>query len=791
MSTALRVSVRELVNFTMRSGDLDASFKSSLRATEGTRLHQKVQKSRGPDYRAEVPMRLELSREDCTLLLEGRADGILEENGLFWVEEIKSTLTPLEKLQESDRPLHWAQAQCYAYMLSLEGHDALGVRLTYIHAETEAIRQFHQILTAEALAIFMEDLIQRYLQWVRWQRDWHQLRNASVEQLDFPYPAYRTGQRELAVKIYKSILSGGRLFVQAPTGTGKTMSTLFPAIKALGFGHADKLFYLTARTTTQAVASEALILLERSGLRLKTVLLSAKEKICFLDQPSCNPEDCPYAKGHFDRVNDALMAALTRQGHDLLDRQKLLEIAADHKVCPFEMALDLALWADVILCDYNYVFDPRVSLKRFFEADTEERYVFLVDEAHHLVDRARDMFSASLLKSVTSDLKKRLSQPAPKVSKALTKVITQLNALKKAAQSQRFQAYESMPEPLLAALRRFEETAQKFLAASESAQFSEDLREALLNYYFEVLSFLRISELYGPDYLTYTESDKKELKVKLFCLHPKRLLGEALSKSRAAILFSATLHPLPYFRDVSGGSPGDPCLRLPSPFNPDHLGLYIYSAVSTRYKDRPQTTAEIARLITEVAGHGKPGHYLAFFPSYEYLRMVLESMERLETFIDLESQQPEMDDSQRAAFLGTFEKRLERSRVVFAVLGGLFSEGIDLTGDRLSGVIVVGVGLPQLHYENDRLKDYYEKTVGDGFGFAYQFPGMNKVLQAAGRVIRTETDRGVVLLIDDRFTHTRYRRLFPPEWSHARILRSPEALSNALVDFWSKAVLPL
>lgn len=797
----LKVSVRELVAFTLRSGDLDASFKSSIRAQEGTRLHQKVQRSKDADYQAEVPLAAELTRDGIRIRLEGRADGIFEEDGTTFVEEIKSTLTPLERLKEDDRPLHWAQAQCYAYIISTEGLCQvsldMGIRLTYIHAETEDILQFDKRMTSQELSDFMEDLIQRYLKWIKWQRGWRLLRNASIAASAFPYPAYRTGQRELAVRIYKTILSGGRMFVQAPTGTGKTMSTLFPTIKALGLNHADKLFYLTARTTTQAVAADALSLLSSGGLRLKSVVLTAKEKICFLDKPSCKPEDCLYAKGHYDRINDALMEAL--ESHDILSRESISDIAARHRVCPFEMALDLTLWADLVLCDYNYVFDPRVSLKRFFDVDLGASYVFLVDEAHHLVDRAREMYSASLHKTAVMDLKKRLKKPAPTVSRAMDKINTQLVALKKESADQRYTAYEDMPEPLLAALRRFEETAQKFLAKSEKSGIDPELKDELLDFYFEVLGFLRISELYGPDFITYTEFWKNEFQVKLFCLHPKRLLNDALSKGKAAVLFSATLHPLPYFRDVSGGSSEDLCLRLPSPFEQSHLGLYVYSALSTRYKDRLQTTASLAELIHTVATAGSPGHYLVFFPSYEYLRLVLSDFQDLLQGIDtlggavtdpgitVDVQQQTMDDAQRETFIKSFDVLPRQSRVVFAVLGGLFSEGIDLTGDRLSGVIVVGVGLPQLHYENDLLRDFYEANTGDGYSFAYQFPGMNKVLQAAGRVIRTETDRGVVLLVDDRFTHVRYRKLFPPEWSHAVTLHSPEALSAALKTFWSNA----
>jgi Rad3-related DNA helicase len=781
-SGTIRLSVRELVNFTLRSGDLDASFRSSVRAAEGTRLHQKLQKSRGEGYKSEVPLSITLVRSGFELLLEGRADGVFTRDGMTFVEEIKSTMKPPDSLGEDEQPLHWAQAKCYAYTLSVSGQTPVGIQLTYIHAETEAVLQFEKIFSAESLAAFMDDLILRYLHWIQWSSDWKILRNVSIQTLRFPYPAYRSGQRALAVHIYKTILSGGRMFVQAPTGTGKTMSTLFPAIKAMGLGHGDKLFYLTARTTAQAVAAEALSLLRTSGLRFKSVVLTAKDKICFLDKPSCRPEDCPYAKGHFDRVGDALSDAL---GHgDAFSRETIRQIAQVHTVCPFELALDLTMWSDAVLCDYNYVFDPRVSLKRFFDTESGEDYVFLIDEAHHLVDRAREMYSAALQKSDFLNLKKVLKTHAPKVSKAIGKVNTQFLALKKDAGENHHRAYDELPDPLILTLRRFEEAAQQCLAAESTPPLPEVNRETLLDLYFDVLSFIRISELYGPDYITYTETNQNDLIIKLFCLHPRRLLSESLAKGKTSVLFSATLHPMAYFREVSGGLKEDPCLRLPSPFPVENLGLYVYSPLSTRFKDRHQTAAQIARLMAIVAGKGKPGHYLAFFPSYDYLRLVLAHFESLSTGLETAVQESSMDDKQRSDFLLTFDQPPEKSRVVFAVLGGLFSEGIDLTGDRLSGVIVVGVGLPQLHYENDLLRNYYDHMDEDGYAFAYQFPGMNKVLQAAGRVIRTETDRGIVLLVDDRFTHTRYRKLFPPEWAHAQTLHTPEALSQALDQFW-------
>jgi Rad3-related DNA helicase len=807
------------VSFTLRSGDLDASFRSSIRAVDGTRLHQKIQRESGADYKAEVPLISRIQRGDFEFVLEGRADGIFVRDGITYVDEIKSTLKPLLSLSENDQPLHWAQAKCYAYALSCPGGTAdsgvntdsaaepvtasgsasgsdisasadtaaetmsIGVQLTYIHAETHEVVRFNKLFESQDLTAFMVELTEKYLKWAIWSKDWKALRNLSISALAFPYPYYRSGQRSLAVQIYKSILTGGRLFVQAPTGTGKTMSTLFPAIKALGLGHAEKLFYLTARTTARQAAADALRQMSNRGVRLKVVTLTAKDKICFLDKPSCRPEDCPYAKGHFDRVNEAMFAALER--FDALSRDNIAEIAQTHQVCPFELSLDLATWSDVILCDYNYVFDPRVYLKRFFDTTTLAPYVFLIDEAHHLVDRARDMFSATLDKASFLELKKSLKTIAPAVSKAANKVNAQLVTLKKSADGARYQQLDTPPESLLLSLRRFTEASEKRLAEAGSLSPSQnETFEALLTLYFDTLSFLRISELYGPDYITYTDSTSTSLMVKLFCLHPRRLLSEALDRGRASVLFSATLHPLAYFREVSGGQPEDRCIRLPSPFPRENLGIYVYNALSTRYKDRSQTAEQIAELLAITAGEGKLGHYIAFFPSYEYLRLVLASFEARNSDFDTDVQVSSMNDEKRVAFLSVFENVPKRSHVVFAVLGGIFSEGIDLVGDRLSGVMIVGVGLPQLHYENDLLKSYYDENADDGYAYAYQYPGMNKVLQAAGRVIRTENDRGVVLLVDDRFTHARYRRLFPPEWSHYKTLHSPEQLSETLSSFW-------
>ncbi len=781
MDSAVKLPVRQLVEFVLRGGSIDNRFGGADRALEGSRIHRLLQRQEGEDYRAEMRFSHTCVYEGTSFTVEGRADGLFPLDGGVCVDEIKTTAVPLELIDEDFNRLHWAQAICYAYFYAVENRQPeMKVRLTYYHIETEEIKRFTRSYSLEELEAFYFDLLRRYKAWADWQGDWVLLRNRSIQPLAFPFPQYREGQRKLAVAVYRTIQQEGRLYCQAPTGIGKTLSTLFPAVKAMGEGLTDKIFYLTAKTITRKAAEDGFSLLRQQPLRIKTVTLTAKDKICFLEERRCNPEDCPYARGHFDRVNNALFEML--QEEDAFTREVISAYAKKHTVCPFELSLDLTLWCDCIICDYNYLFDPTVYLRRFFAEDGGP-YVFLVDEAHNLVDRSREMFSARLRKSDFLNLKRKLGKGAgeKRLKSAVNRVNRAFLDFRKSCGEERAhvqsQPVEEIGEALAGLVPRCEEWLRKNLRSP--------LHGEVLERYFDVLNYQRMGELYDNHYVTLANLEGRDTEVTLFCIDPSAFLRDALGRGSAAVLFSATLSPLPYYASVLGGDPESRLCSLPSPFPRENLGLYLADQVSTAYRDREDSYEEVAELILQTV-QARKGNYMVFFSSYAYCREVYQRFSELcGDGVRCVMQQSGLSEEEREAFLSQFEEDPGRTLAAFCVLGGIFSEGIDLKGDRLIGAVIVGVGLPQIGPEQDVIRDYYDGKNHMGFAYAYRYPGMNKVLQAAGRVIRDNGDKGVVLLIDQRFSKPAYRGLFPDHWSHFRRVRDPEALRRELDAFWN------
>lgn len=783
----VRLAVRELVEFVLRCGSIDSRFAGFDRMNEGSRIHRKLQKAAGDAYRAEVSFKAERTVDGILYALEGRADGVITEpDGGFTIDEIKTTAAPAERLTADFNPLHWAQAKCYGAFLCAQEHlPGVSVQITYYQVDTDEIIRHRRAFSAAELEDFLTDTLRRYAPWARMAAAWRGVRNASLQALQFPFPAYRPGQYEMARAVYRTIANGGRLFCAAPTGIGKTMSTLFPALKALGEEKGERIFYLTAKTITRQAAEDALARLRAHSaestapLRLKTVTLTAKDKICPLAERVCTPQDCPRADGYYDRVNDALYEFLS--GRDSFTRAEIETFAEARCLCPFEFSLDLTNWCDCIICDYNYLFDPVVSLKRFFAEGGD--FIFLVDEAHNLVDRARDMYSAQLNKSAVYGLKKALGKSHRKLAAALTGVNQEMIELRHQcadAETRVLRLPEGVPN-LVRKLARLSAACESWLEEHREGE----LHAEVLALYFDIRFFLRVAEWYDETYTTLVFTAGSEVSVRLLCLDAAPFLDASLALGRAGILFSATLTPADYFIRTLGGGDGAKAIGLRSPFAQEHLFLAAADGVSTKYADRERTREQVCRLIG-AAVNAKAGNYLVFLPSYQYLRDVSDEFAMLYPDIPLAVQESGMDESAREAFLAQFSQQREEPLLGFCVLGGIFAEGIDLVGDRLIGSIIVGVGLPQIGPEQDALRDYYEDTLGEGFAYAYQYPGMNKVLQAAGRVIRTERDKGIVLLIDSRYRAGRYRRLFPPHWSHLQSVESPAQLSLLLRDFWRR-----
>ncbi|MFB9326794.1 helicase C-terminal domain-containing protein [Paenibacillus aurantiacus] len=767
MTTTVAIAVRPLVEYAYLSGDIESGFRTATALTEGTKAHQRVQSRYGERDQKEVYVKGEVACEELLFVIDGRCDGVLEaEDGAITIDEIKSTSGDLAHIDEDRYPVHWAQAYCYAFIVARErGLAAICVQLTYVQVDSEAEKRFKRELTAAELEAFVHETVNKYAPYARMRAAHETARDASIRELPFPFPAYRSGQRKFAGAVYKSIEAGTKLFAKAPTGTGKTISTLFPAIKAFGAGLLQRLFYLTARTITRTAAEEALALMETRGLRMHAVTITAKEKVCFQEEVRCSPEHCPYADGYYDRVNGAVLDMLEHE--TIMTRTVIEGYARKHRVCPFEFSLDAAYAADAVICDYNYVFDPRVSLKRQFE-EQKRRTALLVDEAHNLVDRAREMYSAELAKGMFLELSRAFKTTEREVAAAAKAVNDHLLARRKAIGERLTEVETAKPEPLLALVESFSAAAERYLARGGGEDGSEAGAQ-LLDAFFAAQAFLRTAKLYDEEHhVTYTECFKSEVRVRMFCLDPSQQLRQMTKGYRSQIMFSATLSPLTYYMDMLGGGEEDYSVAIPSPFSAEQLDARLVP-LSTRYQDRERTREPLAELLAEKA-RGHDGNGLFFFPSYAYMEDIYERFAALlgpqieGGKMDVIVQRTAMTEEERERFLASFEAERGVPLFGFAVMGGIFSEGVDLVGDRLTLVGIVGVGLPQIGFERDLLKAHFDRTRGSGFEYAYVIPGMNKVLQAGGRLIRSEDDRGTLLLIDDRYRQPQYRRLLPEEW---------------------------
>lgn len=774
----VRISVRNLVEFVLRSGDIDHRHSAGARKEAmlaGGRIHRKIQKRMGSNYRAEVPLRYTVEDEEQELLLvvEGRADGIFEENGIVTIDEIKGMYMDVGRLEEPIM-VHMAQAMCYGYFYCCDKElDGVRLQMTYVNLETEEIKRFHTDRSREELEIWFKGVVHEYFKWARYQYHHELVRDRSIQNLEFPFP-YREGQRNLVVSVYKTIARGKRLFIQAPTGIGKTLSTVFPAVKAIGEGKGEKLFYLTAKTITRTVAEDALRILREKGLQFSSVTITAKEKLCPMEKAECNPDACPYAKGHYDRVNEAVFDIIHMEQE--MTREMILRYAKKYQVCPFEFCLDISNWTDGIICDYNYVFDPNVRLKRYFAEEGSGEYLFLIDEAHNLVSRAREMYSASIVKEDVLEVKRLIKGKSPKLEKKLEACNKLLLEMKRACET--WQVLEEI-------------TA---LAASVMAVFSEmevfmedftefDGRDTVLDFYFCLRDFLNVYEQLDDHYQIYAEQAGPSFQVKMLCVNPARLLSECMAQGNSTILFSATFLPIQYYKTLLSGNEDDYAVYANSPFEEEKRLLMVATDVSSKYTRRTESEfRKVADYIRTMAD-GRTGNYMVFFPSYQYMAEIERIFEEEPLFADLLIQGQGMGEEKRREFLEEFEKERSHSLVAFCVMGGVFSEGIDLKEERLIGVIIVGTGLPMVCVEQEILKGYFDETEERGFDFAYQYPGMNKVLQAAGRVIRTQEDEGVILLLDDRFLRREYLELFPREWEHYHLVNRNN-VGQCIHDFW-------
>ena len=834
----LHISVRNLVEFILRSGDIDN--RSGRMVTdamlEGGKIHRKIQRSMGENYQAEVPLALTIDAGEYRLVVEGRADGVVygmfpiitnEDNDtqpeeMIYIDEIKGMYRNV-KTMESPIYVHKAQAMCYAYIYALQNHlDKIGVQMTYCNLDTEDIKYFQEVFLWDELSDWFGKLIVEYRKWADWQIMWRRKRQASIQNLEFPYP-YREGQKKLVADVYRTISRGKNLFIQAPTGVGKTISTIFPAVKAVGEELADRIFYLTAKTITATVAKETFGLLREQGYQAKIIQLTAKEKLCLCGREAkfteeneqitlldftqesdkriggkkkepgdeiqedpypefpqekleCNPQNCPYALGHYDRVNDAVYELL--QESDLFTREEIVAQAKKHRVCPFELSLDVATWCDNILCDYNYVFDPNVYLKRFFQETPKEKYLFLVDEAHNLVDRSREMYSAQLYKEDILAVKKIMKPHNHAIARTLDKCNKAMLDFKRECEN--YSICESVGVLTFHLMRLLSQMEEFF---EKPREFPD--KKTVLDFYFALRNFINIYDLVDENYVIYNElQEDGRFMIKLFCVDPSKNLQKCIDKSVSTIFFSATLLPINYYKRLLSTKEDNYAIYAQSTFDETQRLLAFGRDVSTKYTRRgPAEYAKIAQYI-HAAISGKQGNYMVFFPSYRMMQDVYEVFLGTEqTELTITMQRSNMNEAEREEFLQSFEREDHGTLVAFCVMGGIFGEGIDLKNDRLIGAVIVGTGLPQISNEREILKQFYDKQGLSGFDYAFRYPGINKVLQAAGRVIRTQEDQGIIVLLDDRFLQSDYDALYPREWQN-RVVGNVETLEAEIHRFW-------
>ena len=778
--TRIRISVRNLVEFIFRSGDIDNRIGKGAQKEamqEGSRMHRKIQGRMGMEYRAEVPLKLEVPQEQYVLALEGRADGIITNADGVTVDEIKCMYTDVTRFEE---PIfvHKAQAMCYAYIYALQnGLDQISVQLTYCDLDTEEICRFEEAFSFFWLERWFQDMMEAYRKWTDFQFAWRKIRQTSIQTLEFPFP-YREGQYKLVGDVYRTIHRKKILFIQAPTGTGKTISTLFPAIRAVGENLGDKIFYLTAKTITRTVAKDTCDLLKAKGYRGKVIVLTAKEKMCPCEEMDCNPSNCLRAKGHCDRVNDAVYDLITTE--EDFTRERMLAQAEKYQVCPFEMSLDASLYADIIICDYNYVFDPNVYLKRFFSEEEKGDYIFLVDEAHNLVERGREMYSAVLVKEEILTVKKLVRGKDRKLEAALEKCNRQMLEWKRECET--YTIYESIGA-FAFSLMRLMSLLDIFLQSRGEMPERKEVTE----FYLNLRHFMNMFERVDENYVLYSDFDETDrFCLHLYCVNPSVNLQECLERGKSTIFFSATLLPVNYYKNLLSSKKDNYAVYADSAFREEQRLLFIGRDVSSLYTRRTLGEFHRIALYIQQVLRAKKGNYLIFFPSYRFMEDVYEQFLAVnEQEADCMMQSGNMNEADREEFIQEFSNPRGKSLAAFCVLGGIFSEGIDLKEDLLIGVLIVGTGLPQICNQREILKEYYQEENGQGFDYAYQYPGMNKVLQAAGRVIRTASDRGIIGLLDERFLRSDYRQLFPREWSQYEV-HTLDSLPGALEAFWKK-----
>jgi DNA excision repair protein ERCC-2 len=776
MLTKVELSVHDLVDFVLRTGDIDTRIFNMETMARGSIIHHFYQEKQNANYIAEYPFNEIIEYKDYSLVLSGRADGLILNGNDATIEEIKSTNDDLLNFYEKNHPWHLGQAQCYAYMYARKFKlEKIHILVTYISQLDEEKQMYKSTHTFSELEAIFFNILDKYFAFYEHIREKRIARKQSVTSLTFPFTDIRKGQNEMMEITDRIVKVGGKAYIEAPTGIGKTMSVLYPSIKGFHNDKIEKVFYLTAKGSGQQTAFDSFKILNLKGLKASAIIINAKEKMCLNEKVSCNPDDCPFARNYYSKIKDALLYAL--QNYTYYDKDIIQEIALKFEICPFEFQLDLSTYVDVIIGDYNYLFDPNVFLRRFFEV-TNYNYMALIDETHNLIERVRDSYSTDISMYTLNLAKKSLRGISDtKVKRKLTKLIKELDDYGD-AYDQEAQKVGILPANIFHTIETFMTDAQRFMKESP-----RDVSDEFKDGFFMLNRFVKLYDLYDENFALYLNKvDNAFDSLHILCLNPKVFIAETLKKVYGSILFSATLEPQEYYASELAKESADTMIKLSNPFSKDNLLLMVATNVATTYKKRDDTYGIVADYIL-AATKGRIGNFLVFCPSYAYLDKMVSYLETVDS-IDLLIQTRDMTTTSRQAFLNEFKANPKTTTIGLTVVGGIFSEGVDLVDDRLGGVIIIGVGFPSITFDKELIRQYYEQNGQNGFSYAYVAPGINRVLQAMGRVIRSETDKGFILLIDQRYLENRYRKIIENYNGRLVYVDNEQMIKGAIAKFF-------